>query len=1334
VVKLTVTLAALAFIASACGDDETTGPGGQEVASVTVVPGSVDLALGDTLQLHAEVRDRSGHVIEGRAVSWSSSDPATVGVSTSGRVVGARSGSASVTASVEDVTGSAEISVGSGQGPVIICECAVIVDSVKVPLLSDSTELAAGVYRFRVLDPTGLIRHDSTFTEIVPGDIIVGAQGLGFIRNVQGVSRADDILTVDTEQAGLSEVVIEGAFGSVVPLDEAPGQSPSGNAVWRATQTEYATQSASGAAGPISLKMSFGNVEVCKKTDEGVNACVVFSLKVGDEASLTFNPDIDIGAMMSGGKVEEFHARGSGRVNFHAPLELGVATTAGVDGSFLELVDTVLVRKQKVFVYFVGYVPVVVRVIARFKVELKAKTGIEATWETAVDLGYGVAAGVKYEDGNWTDDTPPVDPPGVDFQPLEFQGIKGKGELKFGPVVSIDVELYGAAGPFLEFGPFAAVAGEISVLEPGSESPDMNAQLNLGFEVDLGVRTNDDIKKRLGIGLEYKLLSFPLFPEVKAIEVFTNNDLEINAMTSARNGDDEILPDHPYNLTLSPAFEVKTPWWNIFDLDVGCKTSNYTLFGGVETECSPLHGEVDPNGTFEYERLRSGSPHAFVIDKGKASNCKFDQDPSEGPFVRSILDTLRVDPRLAGIVEPAVRDFGVECIPWGHLDIDMAVTGDPSDIPDEFLVYWFEELNDATKTGIEPIFNRTAYQDSADSNAIDTAFVSLASTRTIDLIFDNIVVMEVPPNCEVSGDFYQEWDVPSDVTKQTTFSVACDPLSELAFTTETVCVSDVSTCFLDEDGYSVEIRRGPLPGVSGFIVGWQGSSRTAGPAPKFSDFFAAKALLGSDGVYVFEDLQVSEYEIEYQGVADACDIVGLRRIDEESSRDDGFYQDETDVEDLAESVQAVVECEGFPPKGLTVVALGDSAVEISWDAIVDLRAHVAGYSVYRDGEKLADLGIGDSQSAASSQGEVAYIDATVEPDQTYEYTVAMVSEDGREGEESDPLSATTLLPAPGNLAADPAGHTQIDLSWDGVAGSENDVEGYNIYRDGALIDSLAPDARQFSDTALTPNTSYDYEVSALAASGTEGVRSTASAKTDIDPNDTTPPSAATGLTAEAQSSIEIQLTWSPAEDRESGIDFYNIYRDGAKISQVNASPEPAYADKIGLLPSTQYVYTVSAVNGVDLEGPPSVPDTTMTLAAIQDTVVFALDTVIVTDEEGETEKSLGSFEVPAHIAALGVTVYVDLVLSFDEQRDEAFALGTPGQEGLSFIGDEACPVVDDDPSLGRDWVLVGQADLPAGITELVARHAVAFDCYEPHADFETPNSVHVLGVKLLYWR
>ncbi len=73
--------------------------------------------------------------------------------------------------------------------------------------------------------------------------------------------------------------------------------------------------------------------------------------------------------------------------------------------------------------------------------------------------------------------------------------------------------------------------------------------------------------------------------------------------------------------------------------------------------------------------------------------------------------------------------------------------------------------------------------------------------------------------------------------------------------------------------------------------------------------------------------------------------------------------------------------------------------------------------------------------------------------------------------------------------------------------------------------------------------------------------------------DTTPPAAPTNLTAAAVGPGQVDLDWD--DNTEPDLDSYNVYRDGAQIATGVTSSQ--YSDT-GLSPSTQYCYTVTAVD------------------------------------------------------------------------------------------------------------------------------------------------------------
>lgn len=81
------------------------------VASVSVSPTAPSVAVGQTIQLTATVRDASGNTLTDRVVTWTSANTTVATVSSTGLVTGRAGGSSTVTATSEGVSGAATVTV-----------------------------------------------------------------------------------------------------------------------------------------------------------------------------------------------------------------------------------------------------------------------------------------------------------------------------------------------------------------------------------------------------------------------------------------------------------------------------------------------------------------------------------------------------------------------------------------------------------------------------------------------------------------------------------------------------------------------------------------------------------------------------------------------------------------------------------------------------------------------------------------------------------------------------------------------------------------------------------------------------------------------------------------------------------------------------------------------------------------------------------------------------------------------------------------------------------------------------------------------------------------------
>jgi len=188
-------------------------------------------------------------------------------------------------------------------------------------------------------------------------------------------------------------------------------------------------------------------------------------------------------------------------------------------------------------------------------------------------------------------------------------------------------------------------------------------------------------------------------------------------------------------------------------------------------------------------------------------------------------------------------------------------------------------------------------------------------------------------------------------------------------------------------------------------------------------------------------------------------------------------------------------------------------------------------------------------------------------------------------------SDTTAPTVPAGLSATAMSTSQVDLSWS--ASTDNvGVAGYWIYRGGAQIATTF--GTTYSNTGLSPSTSYTYTVAAYDAAGNISGPSTPATATTFAPSgDTQPPSVPGGVTATTISDTQIDLTWTASTDNV-GVSAYRIFRGGALIATVTSGT--SYSDT-GLSASTAYSYTVIALDAAGNASAASASASATTLAA-----------------------------------------------------------------------------------------------------------------------------------------
>lgn len=177
------------------------------VAAVTVTPASVTLAVGGAATLAAAARDADGNALPGRSVTWSSGAQGVVSVSSSGVVTAVSPGTATVTATSEGKSGTAQITVNAPPpAPVASVTVTPTNDTVAIgstAALSATTRDASG----HVL--TG---RTVTWTSSAPSVATVSSSGV-----VTGVTTGTATITALSEgRSGTASVVVRGVVDHLV--------------------------------------------------------------------------------------------------------------------------------------------------------------------------------------------------------------------------------------------------------------------------------------------------------------------------------------------------------------------------------------------------------------------------------------------------------------------------------------------------------------------------------------------------------------------------------------------------------------------------------------------------------------------------------------------------------------------------------------------------------------------------------------------------------------------------------------------------------------------------------------------------------------------------------------------------------------------------------------------------------------------------------------------------------------------------------------------------------------------------------------------------------------
>lgn len=182
------------------------------------------------------------------------------------------------------------------------------------------------------------------------------------------------------------------------------------------------------------------------------------------------------------------------------------------------------------------------------------------------------------------------------------------------------------------------------------------------------------------------------------------------------------------------------------------------------------------------------------------------------------------------------------------------------------------------------------------------------------------------------------------------------------------------------------------------------------------------------------------------------------------------------------------------PAQLTATTAGPTEVTLTWTAASD-DVGVTGYRV----ERCQNSGC-TSFAELAAPATTSYSDTSAAASTTYQYRVRATDSAGNLSAYSNVATATTTAPAPDTVNPGPPGTLSVTsdaspsatLGW-GPATDNVGIAGYRIDRcagagcqDFTHLVQLSGSGTMYTDTRVSNNTSYSYQVSALDAAGNIG--------------------------------------------------------------------------------------------------------------------------------------------------------------------------------------------------------------------------------------------------------
>jgi hypothetical protein len=361
-----------------------------------------------------------------------------------------------------------------------LTDAAQVVDSLQLELISSPAEREAGLYRF--------VRRDSQ-AQMRAGDVIVGAQGAGFLRQVNTVAATGDTLRLTTGDAALTDLVAEGSFQQLIALTLGTDSPASAQSLeLGAPRFTYLAPGVVPSRTGLTLnRVVLLDAKLCgiDRGVHGVDQCVVvkFGIErghIGFDANLDLGADIDFPAQL-----QEAHLAVEGRLQFDVTEFLEASSELHqTDIVQLQKGDrTILVQREWPFRMTVAGAPVsgtikvtLVREWALSLGDIQLTTGFRSQATTRLGARYVRGQGLS-----------PIHEASIKFtpDPIQLTGATN-GALRYTIKPEVTVSFYGTtAQSFVALEPYTAFR-----MQPNVEARSTQWDWSYGIDGILGVRFN----------------------------------------------------------------------------------------------------------------------------------------------------------------------------------------------------------------------------------------------------------------------------------------------------------------------------------------------------------------------------------------------------------------------------------------------------------------------------------------------------------------------------------------------------------------------------------------------------------------------------------------------------------------------------------------------------------------------------------------------------------------------------------------------------------------------------------------------------------------------------